>query len=43
LKKYYEYYTDLKDSNSAEKALKEAILNNESDVDVIFYIIKTIT
>ncbi len=38
MKKYYEYYSDLKDSNAAEKALKEAILNNESDVDVILYI-----
>ena len=33
-KKYYEYYTNVKDYDSAEKALKEAILHNESDIDV---------
>jgi tetratricopeptide repeat protein 21B len=33
-KKYFEYYTNLKDHDSAEKALKEAILQNESDIDV---------
>lgn len=33
-KKYFEYYTNLKDYDSAEKALKEAILQNENDIDV---------
>lgn len=34
LKKYFQYYTDLKENEPAEKALREAIIQNESDIEV---------
>ncbi len=33
LKKYFQYYTDLKDFESAEKVLREAIIQNETDIE----------
>ena len=32
-KKYFDHYTDIKDFDSAEKVLKEAILHDETDVE----------
>ena len=34
LKKYFQYYTDLKNFDAAEKSLREAIIQNESDIEV---------
>ena len=33
LKKFFQYYTDLKDFESAEKVLREAIIQNETDLE----------
>lgn len=33
LKKFFQYHTDLKDFESAEKVLREAIIQNETDVE----------
>ena len=33
LKKFFQYYTDLKDFEKAEKSLREAIIQNETDIE----------